>query len=118
MNSQHTPTPWQLQDGLSNRNITTSEGDCIARVDMAIEQDEQGKWHPNHEVTEANAAFIVRACNSHEALVEALGYYVAQHRKWRFDLPERNENDGKEWNRTLAIAEAALGKAQGNGGGQ
>ena len=46
-----------------------------------------------------------------QALLEALRYYVEQHERWRFDLPERNENDGKAWQRTLKIAKDAIAKA-------
>lgn len=54
--AKHAPTPWII-DGCSGRMITTPGGyyGFIADVD-----------------TKANAAFIVRAVNNHERLVEAL----------------------------------------------
>ena len=58
MTTQHAPTPWKL-GGASGRMITTPEGyvgdGFIADVD-----------------TRANAEFIVRAVNAHEALLEAV----------------------------------------------
>ena len=53
----HTPTPWHLHK-VSERdyNIGDSNDSCIATA----------YWN------EANAEFIVKACNSHDALLEAL----------------------------------------------
>lgn len=59
--SKHTPTPWGVPDGGTQPTITTAdESKHIAT--MADTGDEM----------EANAAFIVRAVNCHEALVAAL----------------------------------------------
>jgi hypothetical protein len=59
--SKHTPTPWTVPDGGIRPAIyTADEVEHIAT--MADTGDEM----------EANAAFIVRAVNSHDALVEAL----------------------------------------------
>jgi hypothetical protein len=55
----------------------------------------------------ANSRLIVAAPD----LLEALRYYVDQHEHWRLDMPERNENDGKVWNRVLRIAHKAIAKA-------
>lgn len=62
--AQHTPTPWKY-DKESNRIYAKGGADWIYTLDegVALESDEQ------HE---ANAAFIVKACNSHGALVAAL----------------------------------------------
>lgn len=54
----HTPTPWSLQrNGRITRSVT---GKTIAKC-VLPDQD-------MHETQEANAAFIVEACNAYEAL--------------------------------------------------
>ena len=58
MKAQHTPTPWNL----NGRHIDAEKGNKLI-VSLRSEHDAENL---------ANAAFIVRACNSHDALVEAL----------------------------------------------
>jgi len=62
--TEHTPTPWRVQAGSGNSEeaftITTSD-----RVIASV----AGEGYANRQ---ANAAFIVRAANSHAALVAAL----------------------------------------------
>lgn len=61
----HTPTPWKYR--ADDRLIVTShEGQGILGTLHIAELRNQG------QETEANAAFIVRACNSHAELVAAL----------------------------------------------
>ena len=60
--AKHTPTPWELE---GNCHIKSIEGWAIADCDLdysSLNLDQQ----------EINASFIVKAVNSHEALVEAL----------------------------------------------
>jgi hypothetical protein len=71
MEAKHTPTPWRVIDnepgnGYGSMDITPLliEGESYAIA--AVIGDVAG-IDP-----QANAAFIVRACNSHDALVEAL----------------------------------------------
>jgi hypothetical protein len=66
MNAQHTPTPWTVMaDGRhivrNTKDGTTIVADCGEPSRHFVKEPEKG-----------NAAFIVRACNSHEALVAAL----------------------------------------------
>jgi len=56
---QHTPTPWNLQ------TLRVSLVPVMIRVNGYTK-----------ETAEANAAFIVRACNSHDALVGALQDFI------------------------------------------
>ena len=59
---KHTPTPWELE---GNCHIKSIEGWAIADCDLdysSLNLDQQ----------EINASFIVRAVNSHEALIFAL----------------------------------------------
>lgn len=56
--TKHTPTPWRLDSAGVNVTDSSPERYCIANV------------HGNSvKNLEANAAFIVRACNEHAALV-------------------------------------------------
>lgn len=72
METKHTPTPWRVSeyDSASCRAWITNTDDkgvgAIAEVTQwdGTEIGEQG---------EANAKFIVRACNNHESLCRALG---------------------------------------------
>lgn len=61
MTQKHTPTPWLL-DGFDICHHTgPATIHVIAKTSTPVEGDEQ-----------ANAEFIVRACNAHYDLVEAL----------------------------------------------
>ncbi|MEZ2132736.1 MULTISPECIES: hypothetical protein [unclassified Sinorhizobium] len=68
METKHTPTPWRMDDdirfGETPRVYGADKHICeVANAELPI--DAQEEWI-------ANAAFIVKACNSHEALIEAL----------------------------------------------
>jgi hypothetical protein len=67
----HTPTPWELHH-VSNGIELSRHGNAIATVHRygagRVPEGEQCPWHDY----EANAAFIVRAVNSYEAMREAL----------------------------------------------
>lgn len=60
MNAKHTPTPWYTKQGAE---IFSSTGARICVVSVRGESYEQD---------EATTEFIVRAVNSHDALVKAL----------------------------------------------
>jgi len=57
--TEHTPTPWAIDTDLSA--IISPSGQMTARV-----------YGNTTEEFKANAEFIVRACNCHEALLETL----------------------------------------------
>ena len=59
MAEQHTPIPWRLVGGVT---IIGPDGEPLAKVLMPI---------PSDAVREANAKFILLACNSHDALLES-----------------------------------------------
>jgi hypothetical protein len=65
VSAAHTPTPWKMRKGLPQRYpeyvIEGPGAEYIAGVQIRSQ-------NPAHD----NAAFIVRACNSHAALVAAL----------------------------------------------
>ena len=60
--SEHTPTPWAVGARAFLR-VETSDGKTVATT--GSDSDLRDQW-------EANAAFIVKAVNAHDALVEAL----------------------------------------------
>ena len=67
---EHTPTPWKVVH-------TSNPGLCIKTEHLPgyfIVIRPCSRHHIDH--AEANAAFIVRACNAHEKLVKALSDLV------------------------------------------
>lgn len=110
---RHTAGPWigQGERG-SYRNVTTSkgegEGECVARVDLVIEQDESGRWRPNHEVTEANARLIAAAPELLEACRELREHGVSE-------LQAQQLSEDSILGQILKQADAAIAKAEGRG---
>ncbi len=64
--SGQTPTPWRIKYG---KRHAPDEADIKIAGDIFIIASVDG---PNYSHCEANAAFIVKAVNAHEALVEKL----------------------------------------------
>lgn len=64
MKPQHTPTPY------SYTHNAGTQGDYVIYNESMITEDKPGAI-AGYAATEANAALIVRAVNSHDALVEA-----------------------------------------------
>jgi len=62
MRSQHTPTPWKVAESVKGKT-------CYAIVSRDGWIADLNECHGDRL---ANASFIVRAVNSHEALVDAL----------------------------------------------
>jgi hypothetical protein len=95
--SKHTPTPWFAYQSLSENTWTVQySGGWIARV-LDVEPHRHGQ---------ANAEFIVRACNSHEDLLEALKLAHDHLAVTHIDI------DGSKTKELLQI-EAALDRAEG-----
>jgi hypothetical protein len=87
----HTPTPWYVQAGSSIESdgafyirSVSKPNTCIAKLD----------GHSS-EIDEANAALIVRAVNSHAALVNAIEWLVMrmESEKRRFPLKEQKKRE-------------------------
>jgi hypothetical protein len=79
MEAAHTATPWNLRKDGQSYNGQSIEAACMGNGYYAgIAHTTQRDPHPTlgggiDQVTaEANAAFIVRACNAHDDLVNAL----------------------------------------------
>ncbi|HWK65363.1 MAG TPA: hypothetical protein VNS34_10505 [Rhizobiaceae bacterium] len=74
---KHTPTPWEVQGKYiyATGTVDTFCGPVIGVIavcEETQETDSEGRtWSAGGDAL-ANAAFIVRAVNSHEALVKAL----------------------------------------------
>ena len=77
MKNKHTPLPWKVEPIYNNKTgeiqyyIKDINQDTIADLYFTRSIDGETKFFP-HPNSEANAAFIVRACNSHYELLEAL----------------------------------------------
>jgi len=89
---QHTPTPWDLQ------TLRVSLVPVMIRVNGYTK-----------ETAEANAAFIVRACNNHDALVGALQslfeHCAMVHKCWG------DSDNTKEADAAIKRAESAIAAA-------
>lgn len=79
----HTPTPYYLSE-FDKRHIYSESQGYIAQ---AIQLDFQGTEAERDAETLANAAFLVRAANSHAALVAAAKEAVQAFRGYGFDCP-------------------------------
>ena len=95
MKTEHTPTPWRIGD--AGHTVFGPPNGTPSPVTIAPLSIAKGAG-------KANARFIVRAVNSHEALVEALTDLVA------FSLSD--EANDERW-QPLARARAALKLAEG-----
>ena len=58
---QHTPTPWRISD----------TPDAIVSINGSVIINRMS-------ISEANAAFIVKACNNHDLIVELLNYVIKE----------------------------------------
>ena len=63
--SKHTPTPWEAEERADTIKIGAVKGIYITKLGMG----ESGEYRDEQT---ANAELIVKAVNSHDALVEAL----------------------------------------------
>jgi hypothetical protein len=98
--SKHTPLPWKMRQLGKTRCVIEGPGEdcCIAMMT---------RWLPPFDAAEqkANADFIVKACNAHDELVEAL----------RAMIVLENERDwpmNQQWGQAILTAQAVLAKAE------
>jgi len=98
---QHTPTPWKVNKSMS-----------MGQPLLEISSDEHIFWiagvgapDEDRQLAEANAAFIVRSCNSHEALVGAC-------EAARPDLVAYSNSYGGDYLASLQAVDAALALAR------
>ena len=101
MKANHTATPWQVHIATTTRNgydVESTKGVLIAY----------------NLRDKANAAFIVRAVNAHDELVEALRTTTDFAYKLAMKAPDLNP----EGDTILLRANRALAKADGGKGGE
>lgn len=100
--TKHTPTPWRADySGPASRAVEGPGGELIA---LGAMQSEDG------DTDEANVAFIVRACNAHDALVKALANLDAAACNLEPSPARAIENT---FARAVKAARAAIAKARG-----
>ena len=108
--AEHTPTPWRAQrrdkDGVAiiaeRRDIPPGGTPTNGLVAYATRRFSEPK-----EIWEANAAFIVRACNSHEAMRAALKMarkYVKRSIEVHNEGAEMHTNSGKKCANTWTVS--------------
>lgn len=113
----HTPLPWVI-DPTYPSEVQTSQLESITSCwhDQAVGQKITVTGVLPCSLTEsaANAAFIVRACNSHYQLVEALRL-IAQNDEHPLDVDDNPMPARPQWSREQcsSIARAALSQAGG-----
>jgi hypothetical protein len=101
MTTQHTPTPWEQFAGC---------GPAIFKAGVTQQIASTARLGPDpqvHAVDEANAAFIVTACNAHDELVAALRM-MEEHFAWHVEHDTHHDSDLI----MLQVARAALAKAK------
>lgn len=99
---KHTPTPW----------ARCAPDDCAIMANREIIATTfQGRddYEENYERREADAAFIVRAVNAHDALVEAL----EKAHSFIWSLSDADPDDRAEVHKLEASTFAALALAKG-----
>lgn len=94
----HTPTPWVA----SGYHAFTADGTVVAGTNVTP--------GPTYPECRANIAFLVRAANAHDALVEALTGYVRQEEEQRaaYHATAIGQVQPREESRLLAAARAAI----------
>jgi hypothetical protein len=64
----HTPTPWQIEErDCGGYKLADADGEFLSYLCQSRYPDDR-----KDDEAEANAAFIVKACNAHDELVAAL----------------------------------------------
>ncbi len=63
MTTQHTPTPWTLMDAALRAKLVDEDGEFISHLSSSRYHDDR-----SDPIAQANARFIVTACNAHDAL--------------------------------------------------
>lgn len=104
--TNHTPTPWNVRyyDEFQNAplDVLSSEGNCIANVGRRSVNKTTGKVYEPSAEAFANAAFIVKAVNCHQELVDAAKAVLDNLREGDFISTTR-----------LDALQAAIAKAKG-----
>lgn len=108
----HMPTPWHWgnQEGYGPNALLATDNTPVMAIDLSWSPEEgEGLDSVSLEISDEDAAFIVRACNAHEALVEALDVC-----KDLLVLSDERGNYNKSEIKAFASANAALKLAKGD----
>lgn len=104
MKTKHTPTPWIMQKGYMGGFVVTT-------ADQGRNEDFiTGTSGDEAYVSEANAAFIVRACNAHDELVAIIEKIMKNDDDLAAGCPEHEICDEKPIREEV---EKLLSKARG-----
>lgn len=112
MTTQHTPGPWNFKD---RENGNDAQAEFPTKINFGLEGYGVGSvvgsvyvWMRDLDTAKANAAFIVRACNSHDDLLAALQSISTL----ASCAPNDDEKiSGQEFTRIMNTARAAIAKA-------
>jgi hypothetical protein len=109
---KHTPTPWyvSIEDGMP---ILGANGARICDTDVC-DADSELQALAQETQQAVDAAFIVRACNAHEDLTEALASIIADYEA-TIDVAKQGKIAEISLGqfRRLSLAKARLAKAEG-----
>lgn len=79
MTTQHTLTPWRAEHAVRTARTGMKEWQVISGTQVVASM-------VGTSAAEANAEFIVRACNAHDELVAALATLLREHNCQRYPL--------------------------------
>lgn len=115
MKTQHTPVPWSIggfqykdwrHSGEKSRGIIILANPNKNTVPNTIAEILESNFNINFE---ANAEFIVRACNSHDQLLESCEQML-----WILNDPSTQINGGRRiFDKIISNAKSALEAAKG-----
>lgn len=118
--AEHTPTPWEYVPSTENHGpyITSAHGGTVADLYLmsqpgmaSVRNGGTSKpVHFFHEMADPNAALIVRAVNSHDALVKAL--QAARYWVTRTAISKESTEASRMALADLGAIDAALASAQ------
>lgn len=113
---EHTPTPWYCWGGAVYRDPDQDNPTAPIAFMCRDERATAAEIYPVER--DANAQFIVRACNAHADLLAALEMLLAEHAEMNADLREIGKGrnvDGAHPDCPADIAACAVARARGDG---
>lgn len=103
---KHTPLPWEVCNGIdiypvgdiaARHYVADCDPDGACLADMALDVGEHPHTDSTYEMKKANAEFIVRACNSHYDLLDAVQRAEAMIELMRSAAYQVGLEGTKEW---------------------
>lgn len=102
MEQKHTPLPWHWAKARTMQHLHDTKNSCFAQISMPIWATVSHGENDMREQYKADAEFIVRACNSHYELLEALKH-----------LARYEAFSDSSWYPAIKAAQEAIAKAEG-----